>query len=192
MKRIKCLQIMLLFFLIFIICGCADKYSETNVVAETTWKKMTIKEKTFYDKVEGVWGDDSLANVREVVRKREFAPDEDAIPFIDIVDLIVTNNDINLVTQANLNTNQKKYYTDGKWENIDTDWYKTIFINSKKAGPGNNFRSLKSQENRSDKSLRQSDLMNAQSDLPTKKMIADPAFEGSSEIIAVENFQKMS
>jgi len=104
--------------------GCGDRYDETDVVAATTWEKMTNNEKSIYEKVQTQWGQGKLKYIRGSIRARKIKPDEDAIPFYDIAKLVRTTNEVNMrSTDISSDTNTQQKYEKYKFSSIDPTWY---------------------------------------------------------------------
>ncbi len=108
----------------FLTIVSSGDYGEGDVVAETTWTVMNIREKSMYDKVEEKWGRQVLLPIREQIRLRKVKPDEDAIPFYDITIIIKTINEIKMISSDKTSdSNAQKKYNNKKWDVLFPDWY---------------------------------------------------------------------
>lgn len=105
--------------------GC-DNYDEGDQKAAQSFEKMTIVEKGLYDAVEDVWGQSYLVNVRQAVFAREVKPLEESIPFIDIANVIKSNNDITLKVEEHWSTDNKNKSIKNRWDRLDGKWYLQI------------------------------------------------------------------
>ena len=110
------------------IVGCST-YKEGDEVASNSFKKMTVQEKTMYDAVEKEWYQDTLVAIRTSVGKRDIAPRENSIPFIDIANVIKTNNDVTLkLNEAGWSTDHKNRAIKCRWDRLDEEWYKKLLL----------------------------------------------------------------
>ena len=111
------------------IISCST-YTEGDSVAAISFQKMTIQEKTMYDAVEKEWYEKELMAVRDAVGRRDIAPRETAIPFIDIANVIKTNNNVTLTIEDkhNWNTDHKNRAIKCRWDRLDEDWYRKLLL----------------------------------------------------------------
>lgn len=109
------------------IIGCAT-YNEGDSVAALSFQKMTVQEKTIYDAVEKEWYQDKLEAIRTAVGKRDIAPRENSVPFIDIANVIKTNNDVTLKMENGWNTEHKNRAIKCRWDRLDEDWYRKLLL----------------------------------------------------------------
>lgn len=112
--------------LIILLLAACEKYDEGDEKANQSFEKMTVVEKGMYDAVENAWDQSFLANVRQAVSKREVKPLENSIPFIDIANVIKSNNDLTLKINDNWLTETKNKAINGRWDRIDDEWYVKI------------------------------------------------------------------
>jgi len=108
-----------------ILIGCST-YKEGDEIATQSFKKMTVQEKTMYDAVEKEWYQDTLVAIRASVGKRDIAPRENSVPFIDIANVIKTNNDVTLKLKSGWHTDHKNRAIKVRWDRIDDNWYKKL------------------------------------------------------------------
>lgn len=195
MRFIKLFQVLLLIIAVGFLSGC-EYYSEGDSVAEQTWKKMSIKEKAYYEKVEGAWGEKPLMRIREAIRKREVAPEEQELPFLDIADLIVTTNDMNLVLNENEMEDVKKKKVEARWSAIDVEWYnKILYIAGKTTKPQASQTPLPSfnvpkQERENQK--RNQNEVNTTFPPTISSQIRNDAYGGLNQVLSSEEFGKLS
>ena len=111
------------------IISCST-YTEGDSVAAISFQKMTIQEKTMYDAVEKEWYEKELMAIREAVGRRDIAPRENAVPFIDIANVIKTNNNITLTIEDknSWNTDHKNRAIKCRWDRLDEDWYRKLLL----------------------------------------------------------------
>ncbi len=107
---------------LLLLTGC-DEYEEGDKEANKAFDLMTVQEKIFYDAVEKEWSPSRLIAIRDSVRTRESAPLELTIPFIDIANVIKTNNDITLKVPDNWQTDSKNRAILARWDRIEGSWY---------------------------------------------------------------------
>lgn len=105
--------------------GC-DYYDEGDVIAEESFSKMNMSEKSMYDAVEEEWGQSRLLNIRKAVATREATPLESSIPFIDIANVIKSNNDLTLKVDDAWRTDAKNDAIAARWDRLDNKWYLKI------------------------------------------------------------------
>ncbi len=112
----------------FIIGGLI--YIESEAATAAVFQKMTIQEKTMYDAVEKEWYEKELISIREAVGRRDIAPKENSTPFMDIANIIKTNNDITLTIEDknNWNTDHKNRAIKCRWDRLDEDWYRKLSL----------------------------------------------------------------
>jgi len=113
--------------IISLIIGCST-YIEGDSVAAVSFQKMTVQEKTMYDAVEKEWYQAKLEAIRTAVGKRDIAPRENNVPFIDIANVIKTNNDITLKMDSGWNTDHKNRAIKCRWDRLDEDWYRKLLL----------------------------------------------------------------
>jgi len=113
--------------LVFIRCST---YTEGDSAAAVAFQKMTVQEKTMYDAVEKEWYEKELMAIREAVGRRDIAPRENSTPFIDIANVIKTNNNITLTIEDknNWNTYHKNRAIKCRWDRLDEDWYRKLLL----------------------------------------------------------------
>jgi len=109
------------------IIGCGT-YEEGDDIAANSFKKMTVQEKTMYDAVEKEWYQGKMESIRSAVGKRDIAPRENSVPFIDIANVIKTNNDITLQLESGWNTDHKNRAINCRWDRLDEDWYRKLLL----------------------------------------------------------------
>ncbi len=112
---------------ISLIIGCSS-YNEGDSVAAAAFQKMTVQEETMYDAVEKEWYQSKLEAIRAAAGKRDIAPRENAVPFIDIANVIKTNNDISLKIESGWNTDHKNRAIKCRWDRLDEDWYRKLLL----------------------------------------------------------------
>lgn len=117
--------IILIMLALVAISGC-DKYDEGDQRAKQSFEKMTIVERGMYDAVEKAWNQKYLVNIRQAVSSREVKPLENNIPFIDIANVIKSNNDITLKIEDSWRTDTKNEAISGRWDRLDGKWYVKI------------------------------------------------------------------
>jgi hypothetical protein len=117
--------LLIMFSLLTLVVAC-DNYDEGDEAAKQSFEKMTVVEKGMYDAVEEEWGTSYLQNVRQAVLGREVKPLETNIPFIDIANVIKSNNDITLKINENWTTDDKNKAISARWDRLDDKWYVKI------------------------------------------------------------------
>jgi hypothetical protein len=106
--------------------GCGSRYSEGDETANKAFKKMTIEEQSIYTGVEDVWGASYLISIRDAIRLREIKPNESTIPFIDVANIIISNNKVTLKMNDIWDTDKKNKKILGRWSRINESWYKQM------------------------------------------------------------------
>jgi len=122
MRRIKIITAIMLCIGFLFSCN----YEEGDQQAHDSFKKMTIQEKTLYDGVSKEWSQRYLTSVRRAVYNRELKPTEKTIPFIDIANVIKTNNQVSLKLNESWSTSNKNKSIKARWDQIDHIWYRKI------------------------------------------------------------------
>lgn len=120
MKHIAILGLLVLFFT----TGCI--YTEGDVKANKAFKLMTTKEKQIHDLVMEEWGENMLLHLRDGVRTRSMKPDEGAIPFCNLAEIVKTINNNQMIVKESWPTTKRQCRNNARFEGINPEWYNQI------------------------------------------------------------------
>ena len=120
--KIKSIGIFITLCIIIISCS----YDEGEMLAEEAFSKMSTRERILYNSVAENWTQNYLVHIRNAVRERHVKPKESTIPFQDISEIIMLNNNATLKLSSQWSEDYKKRMKESKWSEIDPSWYNTI------------------------------------------------------------------
>jgi hypothetical protein len=110
--------------IILSVMGCV--YTEGDDKAQEAFELMTTQEKAMHDKAVDGHYESYLVSVRNAVRKRNTSPNERAIPFIDIANVIKFCDENILVPVDSWGESTRKKARASKFSLQDPSWYKKI------------------------------------------------------------------